>query len=249
MSLTEKQVKQLLRPINPNRVLKDANGNSHVSQQDVTAHLTRIFGFEGWDKEILELRCIYERENPKNKKQNSNRENGWDVCYLATVRLTIRDPEGNVVTVKDDGSTGLAENQRSLGDGHDLAMKSAISLATKRAAKDLGDQFGLSLYNKGQQSALVKSSLVYLESVNSDDVQEGVEQQVSLGAVEAEPEKDPLDNSEQMAKLQKVCKAKGITGEQADATFRAKDNKPLKAATPDEVAAFTALIEQDAIQV
>ena len=221
---------------------------SHVSQQDITAHLTRIFGFEGWDKEILELRCVYERENPKNKKQSASRDNGWDACYLATVRLTIRDPEGNVVTVKEDGSTGLAENQRSLGDAHDLAMKSAISLATKRAAKDLGDNFGLSLYNKGQQSALVKSSLVY-GSTDSDDVQDGVEQQVSLGAVETEPAKDPADNADEMAKLAEACKAKGITGEQADTHFRSDFDKPLKAGTPEEIAAFTALIATDAVQV
>jgi hypothetical protein len=75
------------------------------------------------------------------------------------MRLTIRDEHGKEVCHYEDGSTATAQNQ-TLGDAHDLAMKSAISLAKKRAAINLGDQFGLSLYNKGQMSALVKGTLV-----------------------------------------------------------------------------------------
>ena len=48
MAFTDVQIKQLLQPINPKRVLRDGKGNAHVAQQDVTAHLTRIFGFGGW---------------------------------------------------------------------------------------------------------------------------------------------------------------------------------------------------------
>lgn len=59
----------------------------------------------------------------------------------------------------------------------------------------------------------------------------------------------PPENAEEMEKLAAACKAKGITGEQADAKFREQFNKPLKVAPSDEVAAFTALIEQDAIKV
>ena len=41
---TEKQVKQLLNWINENRII-ESQGHSHLSQQDVRAHLIRIFGF------------------------------------------------------------------------------------------------------------------------------------------------------------------------------------------------------------
>ena len=79
-------------------------------------------------------------------------------------------------------------------------MKSALSLAKKRAAIPLGDQFGLSLYNKGQTSALVRGSLVIPEGVESErDVQEGVEKQVSLGNDEIDRDLDaspPAESSQ-----------------------------------------------------
>lgn len=178
MPFNEAQVRQLLQPINPRRVLKDGKNNSHVSQQDVTAHLTRIFGFGGWSKEVLAVELVSEQINPKNQPPKAP---GWDVTYRALVRLTVRDPEGNFVASYDDGSMGTALNQ-SRGDAHDLAYKSAISLSTKRAAKDLGDNFGLSLYNKGQMSALVGATLVGgPEPETPADVQANVEQQVAMG--------------------------------------------------------------------
>ena len=65
----------------------------------------------------------------------------------------------------------------------------------KRAAIALGDQFGLSLYNKGQQEALVRGTMVGLpEPEQAKDVQEGVPQQVSLGNDEVE--REPVEESE-----------------------------------------------------
>lgn len=191
MPLTQKQIAQLLQPINPRRVLRDGKGKAHVAQQDVTAHLTRIFGFVGWDKEVLNVALVFEQENPKNKLENPDNpkiQNGWDVCYRALVRLTLKDAAGDTLSVKEDGSAATAQNQ-ARGDAHDLAYKSAISLSTKRAAKDLGDQFGLSLYNKGQLTALVMGTLVDGDP-ETEDVQEGVEQQVAMGNDEVEVEPD-----------------------------------------------------------
>ena len=63
---------------------------------------------------------------------------------------TIFDPDGNPVAVIEDAATGSAQNMPSPADAFDFAIKNAVSYALKRCAKDLGDQFGLSLYNKGQ---------------------------------------------------------------------------------------------------
>lgn len=176
MGFTPEQVDQLLQPINPSRVLADGKGNAHVSQQDVTAHLIRVFGFGNWDTELLSCDVVF--EDPRDGKGR------FDVCYRATVRLTIKDSEGNEVCHYEDGSTGTAQNQKR-GDAHDLAMKSAISLALKRCAKSLGDQFGLSLYNKGQRAALVRGTIVHPRGDEAPkDVQDGVPQQVSLGVDE-----------------------------------------------------------------
>jgi len=183
MSFTIKQVDQLLCPINPNRVLQDAKGHSHVSQQDVTAHLIRVFGFGGFDIDVKETECLFEEQAFKNGQPVEHRMN---VCYRALVRLTVRDPNGDEVCHYENGSTATAQNQ-TRGDAHDLAYKSAISLSIKRAAIALGDGFGLSLYNKGQMSALVMATLVH-NAETRGDVQEGVEQQVAMGNDEIETE-------------------------------------------------------------
>lgn len=177
-----RQTAQLLAPIRPQRVLEDGKGHSHVSQQDITAHLIRVFGFGSFDTEVIKAECVYETQRPTNNGQPSGR---WDVCYRALIRLTIRDEHGVEVCHFEDGSTAIAQNQNR-GDGHDLAYKSALSLSKKRAAINLGDQFGLSLYNKGQMSALVIDTLVRPEMPADDDapqkdLQAGIEQQVSLG--------------------------------------------------------------------
>jgi hypothetical protein len=186
---TRAQVEQLLKPINSRRVLRDGKGHSHVSQQDVTAHLIRMFGFGGFDVEITgpELVFAAERVNDKTGEPNGR----WDVCYRAMCRLTVKDQHGQVVAVYEDGSTATAQNQ-ARGDAHDLAYKSAISLSKKRAAINLGDQFGLSLYNKGQLTPLVMGTLVMPDGqAASDDIQDGVEQQVSLGNDEVDHEPEP----------------------------------------------------------
>jgi hypothetical protein len=168
------QVEQLLRPIHPSRVAKDGKGHQHVPQQDVRAHLIRLFGFGGYDVEVLSSECIFEHNRIVNDKPG----NRWDVGYRTLVRLTVRDETGGHVCMYEDGATATAQNQ-TLGDGHDLAFKSSISLALKRCATNLGDQFGLSLYNKGQMEPLVLGTLVKPEAVDesADDVQEGVPQQ------------------------------------------------------------------------
>lgn len=200
-TFTAKQTQQLLAPIRPQRVLRDGKGNSHVSQQDVTAHLIRVFGFGNFATEVLSHECIF--ETPAIKKDAP--PNRWDVCYRAHVRLTIFDENHNVVTHYEDVSCGDAQNQ-SRQDAHDLALKSAVSLAKKRCAINLGDQFGLSLYNKGQLEALVRGSIVLPErpeGAEQEDVQEGVPQQVSLGTDEIEKsgEEPATEPTEEQTKM------------------------------------------------
>lgn len=182
------QIQQLLTKINPKRVMK-SQGHAHVTQQDIVAHLIRVFGFGNFDIEVKSVEHIFTNEytNPKTGELTG----GFNVCYKALVRLTIRDIHGNNIAYYENGSTGYAANQ-SLGDGHDLAYKSSISLSVKRCAINLGDQFGLSLYNKGQLEALVINSIPYM--TESKDIQADVKQQVSLGNDETERE-DTVESS------------------------------------------------------
>lgn len=185
MSLTKQQVDALLRPIHPSRVLQDNKGMAHVSQQDIRAHLTRIFGFAGWSDQLLDLTLI--REAPGKDKKGEDK--GWAVTYRATVRLTVRDPHGRALASYDDVGTGTSPNLPTVGDAHDFACKVAVSMALKRAATNLGDGFGLSLYNKGQRSALVKGTLVVPEGEGTHV--EDVPEQVSMGHDDAGSVEEP----------------------------------------------------------
>lgn len=154
-NLTEQQRVVMLRPIQPTRVSKDNKGLSHVEGFEIEAHLNRIFGFEGWDKEIVEIHCVFEDAQEKNGRT------GYNVTYACRLRLTIRNPFGDVVCVRDGAATGSANNLPSRGDAHDFAMKNSVTYALKIAAKTLGDQFGLSLYDKGSVDALVRKVVCY----------------------------------------------------------------------------------------
>lgn len=231
-TLTEQQVEQLLKPINPKRVLKDEGGHSHVSQQDILAHLIRVFGFCSFDIEVLNADCVFEVERPFDVDKHGDvtdplkryRLTRYDVCYRALVRTTIRDVYGNRLCRLENGSTATAQNQ-TRGDAHDLAYKSAISLSIKRSVIALGDQFGLSLYNKGQLAPLVVGTIV---DGHNGDVQEDVPQQVSLGNDEVErpmgedgevrqPEAQNPNDELRLKTLKAMASTNGFADEFADA--------------------------------
>ena len=153
--LTQKQRDTLLAPVKADRVRRDPNGMSYLEGYEVVAHLNRLFGFEGWDKYVQDLKLVFE------DSQDKNGRTGWYACYSCIVRLVIRDPDQVQQMVREDAGTGEAQNQPQRAAAHDLAIKTAVTDALKRCAKDLGDQFGLSLYRKGSTDALVKVVIPY----------------------------------------------------------------------------------------
>jgi recombination DNA repair RAD52 pathway protein len=133
-------------------------GHANLAAWDVKAHLTRMFGFGNWTKEILRLDLLV--EHSEMVKKNDRERLGWWVTYGCDMRLTVKDESGQVVWFGEDTATGSASNQPQQGDAHDLARKNAVSYALKRCATDLGDQFGLSLYNRGSMMPVVGMTLV-----------------------------------------------------------------------------------------
>lgn len=180
------QTEVMLAPIKPHRVLHRAK-QSHVAAFDVIAHLSRLFGFGGWDKEVVALDLVWQHV-VEYEVEGVPKFRAW-ATYRCVLRLTIYDHDGNVVTVKEDVATGSAQNMPSVGDAHDFAAKNAVSYAVKRCAKDLGDQFGLSLYNKGQTAALV--GVVLTE--RGDDPQDHAPEPKTLGNDERE---EPVEDAE-----------------------------------------------------
>lgn len=149
MKFSQAQHDVLLEPIKPYRVKRDNKGMSYLEGYEVIAHLNRIFDFDGWDFEIIDLVEVYDSKVHDEKRDRD----GYFVCYRATVQLTIKG------VTREDVGTGEAPNQPDRAAAHDLAVKTAVTDGLKRAARTLGDQFGLSLYADGSLDALVKKTL------------------------------------------------------------------------------------------
>lgn len=147
------QREQLLKGINPSRVGKDGKGFAHLEAWDVRAHLIRIFDFCNWSSELVNLEQIFETEGKSEKTGKTN----WTVAYRATVQLTIHTGDRDVVYT--EAAVGDSTNNPGRADAHDMAIKTAESQAFKRCAINLGDQFGLSLYNNGGTGSVVRAVL------------------------------------------------------------------------------------------
>jgi recombination DNA repair RAD52 pathway protein len=146
--LHEQQVEALLKPIHPGRV-HEVQGMSHVEAYDIRAMLIRIFGFGGWSVTTLEpTTLLYEEETTTRKGDRA-----YKVAYKAAQRLLIHATNA----VYDGTAVGEAlMPDFKRGDAHDMAIKTAESQALKRCAINLGDGFGLSLYNNGSMQPLVR---------------------------------------------------------------------------------------------
>jgi recombination DNA repair RAD52 pathway protein len=165
MSLTPDQYLRLIRPINSTRIAQRSQGGktlSYLESWEVRAHLIRIFGYTNFDVELLDYREVGTREymaTPRN--DNDTPKPMVEVIYTARVRLTLRDPDGLVLCTYTEAAGGSASGPMGmLGEHHDNALKTAESDALKRCAINLGNQFGLSLYDQGSTRDVVKGTLV-----------------------------------------------------------------------------------------
>jgi hypothetical protein len=162
--ITVEQYDFLTSALNEKRV-KHVQGQAHLEAWDVRRHLIRCFGFAGWD--FIQVTCdlIADKVVPADRPGGRER---YTVIYRYVGRLIVKAADRRPLAVYEDGAVGEAVNQPSLGDAHDLALKSAISGALKRCAVNLGDQFGLSLYRDGSVAAVVQRSLVAPQAGDDD---------------------------------------------------------------------------------
>jgi hypothetical protein len=167
--LSDKQVDLLLKPVHPRRVGRHPfTGMSHMEGFDIRAELNRVFGFGRWDVEVTEQVLLREVQTTTSKGGDA-----WNVVYRTRVRLTVRTPDGASLSVQE--ATHIGESTvPAYGDAHGNAVTNSETYALRRCCINFGDQFGLSLYNKGSLSAVVRWTLVRPEAgdVDTDDVPE-----------------------------------------------------------------------------
>jgi len=107
----------------------------------------RIFGFDGWQRETIELRCVSESQRPIGRDQKS----GWGVTYIAKVRIRLSSPASGASSLVREGSGAGHGIDVDLGLAHESALKEAETDAMKRALMTFGNPFGLALYDKQQR--------------------------------------------------------------------------------------------------
>lgn len=135
---SDQQRKRLDGLLSPDRV-KSRDGMSYIMAWDATYTANEIFGFDGWDRETLEMRLVQDVKDQKDQHR---------IGYVAKVRITVR--AGDTVIVREGTGGGQGIN-RDLFKAHEGATKEAESDAMKRALTQFGNQFGLALYDKQQR--------------------------------------------------------------------------------------------------
>ena len=132
MTFTKEQTKQLNQPIDPKVVAFRQQGSMQLAYLEswyVINEANRIFGFDGWWSETVQLDCV--------------QSDDFCVTYIAKVRVTIGD------VIREGVGAGHGKGKSvNLGDKHESAVKEAESDARKRAFMQFGSQFGLSLYDR-----------------------------------------------------------------------------------------------------
>lgn len=164
--LSAEQYNVLIRPLNATRVAKRSQGGkqlSYLEAWDVRAHLIRVFGYGNFDIELVDQHLVGQRDY---QSSGDNPKPMVEVSWFAKIRLTVRGEDGGFLCSYSDASVGSTSGPASMiGEHHDNAIKTACSDALKRCAINLGTQFGLSLYDNGRTTDVIRGTVVKPEGV------------------------------------------------------------------------------------
>ena len=141
------QLAALSAPLDRANVRQREQGRSRVSYMEgwqVIAEANRIFGFDGWQRQTIAVRCVAQAERTIGRDQKP----GWGVTYTARVRVTVT--AGGLPPLIREGSGAGHGIDVDLGQAHESALKEAETDAMKRALMTFGNPFGLALYDKQQ---------------------------------------------------------------------------------------------------
>lgn len=151
----DKQIKDLTAPLSKAHVKKNPKGFDYVEGWHAIAEANRIFGFDAWDRQTLEMRQLGEPQQVDGK---------WRVAYHCRVRITVRSGE---TLITRDGSGYGSGIVKDIRDAHEGAIKEAETDAMKRALMTFGNPFGLALYDKAQANVVDEVDQSYVTFVET----------------------------------------------------------------------------------
>jgi len=136
----ELQIRALSTRLDPKHV-QARQGMDYVEGWQVISEANRIFGFDGWSRETVDMEqvgCL---------NQGTEQAAKWYVAYTAKVRVRVKTGERTEV-VREGTGYGAGEGMANLGKAIESATKEAETDAMKRALMTFGYPFGLALYEK-----------------------------------------------------------------------------------------------------
>jgi DNA repair and recombination protein RAD52 len=132
------EIKELEKKLDPKNVSKRKQSGfelSYIEGWHAIAEANRIFGFDAWTRETVDL--------IENHPPFQNQNNKHVVSFRARVKVTIK----GVIREGTGHGSGISAN---LNDAYEGAIKEAETDAMKRALMTFGNPFGLALYDKKQ---------------------------------------------------------------------------------------------------
>lgn len=131
-------IRELQKPLDRAHVAQREKGGAQLSYVEgwhVIAEANRIFGFDGWTRELVDL--------IENTQPTQNQRGNHIVSFRAKVRVTA-------LGVTREGTGFGSGVSRDIHDAYESAVKEAETDAMKRAFMTFGNPFGLALYDKTQ---------------------------------------------------------------------------------------------------
>lgn len=138
---SQRQLRVLRDKLDPGRVKTRMSNGATLSYLEgwyLLSEANRTFGYDGWDRETIETRCVW---------------HGRDLAHAAcsyVARVRVRVYAGSRVVVREANGAGHGRAD-TVGEAHASAVKEAETDATKRALVTFGNCFGLALYDPLQR--------------------------------------------------------------------------------------------------
>lgn len=148
---TDEMKKALQAPLDPANVKPPAPGKygDYIEGWKTIEEANRIFGFDGWTRETVDMVVVCEYETTVGRDQKP----GWAVGYRAKVRINV----GGVIREGTAVGNGVSVQ---LYDAHESASKEAETDAMKRALMTFGYPMGLALYDKSKANVCAPTNFI-----------------------------------------------------------------------------------------
>lgn len=151
---TEKQIVELQAALDAGRVSEREQAGRKLSYIEgwwAIHEANRIFGFDKWHRETVELKEV----RPLEIVQGRAGKDQYAVGYLARVRVTVGELHSGIIREGTGFGSGRMPDP---GDAIESAIKEAETDAMKRALMTFGNPFGLALYDKTKAMVSTVSS-------------------------------------------------------------------------------------------